>query len=284
MQNQICERNKTMIVKDIYLSKKYPDAYMTAYICHNSPELKNPPRKAMLICPGGGYDFTSDREAEPIAKFFMAAGLNCFVLRYSVREKSADSAPLIQSAMAIKHIRENAEEYNIAPNKVFAIGFSAGGHLAASCGVLWDLPEVTEALGDSPSGIGRPNGMILSYPVITTDKKYTHEGTALNVCGSREPDEKQRDKYSIEKHIDSTTPPTFIWHTFDDNCVPVENSLLLANALRKNQVPFELHIYPYGNHGLSLATEETSSGWPDNINPHVQSWATLALKWLNECN
>ena len=273
-----------MIVKDIYLSEKYPEAYMTAYISYNSPELKNPPRKAMLICPGGGYDFTSDREAEPIAKFFIAAGLNCFVLRYSVREKAAGSAPIIQSALAIKHIRENAEEYHIDPNKVFAIGFSAGGHLAAACGVLWNLPEVTEALGDAPLGIGRPNGMILSYPVVSTEKPYTHEGTACNICSSKDPDDELRVRYSIDKNIDSTTPPTFIWHTFDDGCVPLEHSLMLANALRKNGVPFELHIYPHGVHGLALATEETASGWDANINPHVQSWTTLALKWLNECN
>lgn len=273
-----------MLVKDIYFAEKYPYAYMTAYICGNSAELRNPPRKAIVICPGGAYEFLSDREAEPIAKLFLNAGLNCFVLRYGIRENAKDCAPVIQSALAIKHIREHAEEYNIDPAKVFVIGFSAGGHVAGSCGILWNIPEVREALGDAPERIGRPDGMILCYPVITTKKGFTHELTTSYVCGKKDPDEAEREKFSLEDHVDSTTPPAFIWHTFNDACVPLENSLFLANALRKNNIPFELHIYPDGTHGLSLASAETSSGWAGNINTHVQSWTDLVVKWINDCN
>lgn len=270
-----------MLHKKFVLDERYPDCTLTTYVSEDTPELKMPPRRAMIVCPGGGYRFLSDRENEPVAKYYFAAGMNVFVLRYSVGEGATNYAPLIQAALAIKHVREHAEEYNIDPDYVFICGFSAGGHLAASSGILWDLPEVKAALGDCPEGINRPTGMVLSYPVITSGAK-AHKGSIDRLCGDVNASEEERRKYSLELYVNETTPPAFIWHTFSDKTVPVENSLMLADAMTKSQVPFELHIFPAGVHGLSLANKETWSQNENKLVPHVQCWAELSLKWIKE--
>ena len=267
-----------MLYETFKLSEKY-GATLTTYVATDTPELKKAPRRAIIVCPGGGYHFLSDREAEPIARFYMAKGLNAFILRYSVEETATNYTPLIEAALAIKHVRENAEKYNVDPNYVFIVGFSAGGHLAASTGILWNIPEVKAALGDAPEGIAKPTGMILSYPVITAGPK-AHKGSIHRLCGSTTATEEEMDRFSLEKHVDETTSPAFIWHTFEDKTVPVENALLLASALKENNVPFELHIYPYGPHGLSLANEETAGGRPAMNVPHLQNWTELSYNWI----
>lgn len=268
----------TMIHETIKLSEKY-DATLTTYVASDTAELNKAPRRAIIVCPGGGYRFLSDRENEPIARFYMAKGLNTFVLRYSVKEGAQDYAPLIEAALAIKYVRENAEKYNIDPNYVFIIGFSAGGHLAASTGILWNIPEVRKALGDAPEGIGKPTGMILSYPVITAGPK-AHKGSIYNLCGTTTPTKEEEDRFSLELHVDETTSPAFVWHTVNDKCVPVENTLYLLAALQEHKVPFEAHIYPNGVHGLSLGTEETAAGKEDKLNEHIQTWAELSYRWI----
>ena len=267
-----------MLHKTFELSPKYPGATLTTYVSSDTPELKMPPRRAMLVIPGGGYRFVSDREAEPIVKMFFAAGFNVFLLKYSVGPEAVNYAPLIEASLAIKHIRESADEYNIDPNYVFVCGFSAGGHLAASTGTLWNIPEVKAELGDSPEGINKPTGMILCYPVIY----YSHKGSFHNLCGTTEPTEEQIERFSLERHVTPETPPAFLWHTFSDKTVPVQNSLIFAQKLQECGVPFEMHIFPAGTHGLSLASEETWSQKPDMIVPHVQCWIDLAIKWAKE--
>ncbi len=265
-----------MLHKTINLSDKYPGATLTTYVSDDTPELNMPRRRAVVVCPGGGYRFLSDREAEPIVKVFLAAGMNVFLLRYTVGKEAANFAPLIEAALAIKHIRENADEYNIDPDYVFICGFSAGGHLAASSGILWDIPEVRAELGDVPAGINKPTGMILCYPVIM----YTHKGSFHNLCGTTEPTEEQIHRFSLERHVSGDTPPAFIWHTFPDKTVSVENSLVLAQKFAENKVPFELHIFPEGEHGLSLANKETWSQKPSRLLPHVECWIDLAVRWI----
>ena len=152
-------------------------ATLTAYACVDMGDCHTAPRRAVVICPGGGYSMLSEREAEPIAKPFLAAGLNVFILRYTVGDGARDYQPLIQVSLAIKHIRENSEEYNVDPEQIFIIGFSAGGHLAASTGILWKTDAVQKALGASaedPTEIGKPNGILLSYPVITSGE-FAHK-------------------------------------------------------------------------------------------------------------
>ena len=239
-------------------------------------KMKITKRRAIIVCPGGGYGFCSDREAEPIATSFLAAGFATFVLRYSVKENAANYQPIKEVALAVKYVREHAENYNVDPAYVFTCGFSAGGHLAASAGVLWNDPVVREALGDAPSGINRPTGMILAYPVITAGE-WAHKGTIANLCGTKEYTKEQGDRFSLELHVDETTCPAFIWHTFADKCVPVQNSLLMAEAMTKAKVPFELHIFPKGQHGLSLCNELVGTPLPHNA-----CWIELAVRWAQE--
>ncbi len=153
------------------LDLRYPDCVVNAYIHDDVPELNMPSRRAIIICPGGGYDHISKREAEPVALQFFAAGLNVFILQYSILEKAQNDAPLIQAALMVKHIREHAENYHVDPAYVFILGFSAGGHCAAMCGTRWNDPMIRKALGidsgEFPEGINRPTAMVLCYPVIT---------------------------------------------------------------------------------------------------------------------
>ncbi len=260
----------------------FPDAentYLKAYICQDMPDFNNR-RKAILIFPGGGYcNVCDDREGDAVARAFLAAGFNVFVLKYSVKPYATDFRPQIQALGAIKYIRENAEHFSIDPDYIFTIGFSAGGHLAGSTGVFWKHPKVAEALGDISDGICRPTGMILSYPVISSGE-FAHRGSFLNLCGKDDATEEEMAVYSLENLVDSETPPAFIWHTFADTCVPVENSLLMASALRKNGVPFELHIYPEGWHGMSLATPEVLMGKTGKMYEHNSTWFDLALRWI----
>lgn len=264
-----------MLHKTIVLSDKHPEATLTTYVSDDTPELNMLPRRAVMIIPGGAYKMVSDREAEPIVKMFFAAGFNVFLLRYSVGPDAANFAPLIEASLAIKHIRESASEYNINPAYVFVCGFSAGGHLAASTGTLWNIPEVRAELGDAPEGINKPTGMILCYPVIY----YSHKASFRNLCGGAEPTGEQIERFSLERHVTPETPPAFLWHTFSDKTVPPQNSLLFAQRLCECGVPFELHVFPEGGHGLSLANEETWSQNPSRVLPRVQCWIDLAISW-----
>ena len=274
-----------MRYETITLSEKYPDATLTMYVCENPPELKMPPRPAVIVCPGGGYRGLSEREAEPIVRKYFGFSMNVYLLRYSVKEKAANSAPLIEAGLAIKYIREHAEEHNTDPNKVFIVGFSAGGHLAASTGTLWNEPEVRDAMGvtdgSAPEGINKPNGMILAYPVITMEYCTTHGGTKDNVCGSPNPPEELLRKFSLELHVNEDTPPAFLWHTFTDQAVNIKNATLLMNAYIDAGVPFEAHIYPKGPHGLALCNKET---WVENdkyICPEAEDWVEKSIDWIN---
>ena len=272
-----------MFYKKFELTEKYPAATLTAYVCAANPQVA--PRPAVIICPGGGYSFVSPREAEPVVRKFFGAGMNAYLLRYTTKEDSANYAPLIQAALAIKLVRERAAEDNTDPNKIFIVGFSAGGHLAATAGIYWNIPEVRDAIGvstgDAPEGINRPDGMVLCYPVIVADDELTHLGTRNNFCGTNEPTEAEKERFSMDLHVDATTPPAFIWHTFTDPYVPVENSLALMNAMAKQEIPFEAHIYPHGIHGLSLCNAEVSEGREDRLEPHAEGWIDLAIKWIN---
>lgn len=248
---------------------------LTAYIQETSGEIPGRTlRPAMLVLPGGGYAFTSDREAEPIAVAFLAKGFNAFVLRYSVGEFARYPAPQLDAFRAIMLIRSNAELWNIYPQKIAVCGFSAGGHLAATTAVLWNHPDLQEALGICGEE-NRPDAAVLAYPVISAGECW-HAGSFENLLGSG-PSEEMRELGSAEKQAGPHTPPVFLWHTADDPVVPVENSLLMATALKKAAVPFELHIYASGPHGLSLCTEETGM-----ISPHCAGWIDLAADWLKD--
>lgn len=262
-------------------------ATLTSLCLSNKNDLKLSPRRAVIVCPGGGYSGLSDREDEVVAAQYLAAGFATFILHYSVKENAQNFQPLKEAALAIKYVRENAEHYNVDPDYVFISGFSAGGHLAASAGVLWDHAAVKEILGTEDTRVARPTGMILCYPVITTGE-YTHVHSTQRLCGTFTKDpivnytREVADQFSLELHVKETTPPAFLWHTAADQAVPVENSLLFASACSRAKVPFELHVFPEGRHGLSLCNDQTMSGSEKNLVPHNACWIDLACKWARE--
>ncbi len=254
-----------------------PDVQATLYLLDNSEEVElKRTRPLVIICPGGGYAFRSFRESEPVAARLLSMGYHAAVLHYDVAPVTFP-AQLLQLLAAIHHVRQNAENWHVNPEKIILMGFSAGGHLAASAGVFWMRPYYAGLLGLSPEDV-RPNALVLGYPVITSGE-YAHQGSIDNLTGE------EKDKYfytvSLEKQVKPEVPPTFIWHTVADQAVPVENSLMFAMALRKNKVPFEMHLFQTGEHGLSLSNEEVYG--PDrqqNIVPACQSWVPMMDAWF----
>lgn len=264
---------------DINDNLKDRKAYINVYIPDNSEEIDiNKKRKTIVICPGGGYVGTSDREAEPVAFKLLSEGFNVIILRYSVAPNRFPTA-LLELSATVDYVRKMSEKWHVDNEKVITCGFSAGGHLVGSLGVLWNKDFIAETLKIDKNKL-KPNGMILSYPVITSGE-FAHNGSFDNLLGE-DASVEERERYSLEKLVSKDTPETFLWHTFNDTVVPVENSLFFASALRKNNVPFELHIYPDGVHGLSLC--DVNTAYKDNsdlINKHVESWFELAVKWIN---
>jgi acetyl esterase/lipase len=252
---------------------------LECYIHTPYPELTAKPRPAMLVFPGGGYAFVSAREGESIASVYFAEGYNCFVLTYITGEKAAKNKPLIDAAAAIAHIRKNAEEYHIDPEKVAVIGFSAGGHLAGYIATSWHLPFLSEALGEK-NELFKPNAAILSYPVVS-GVDSAHIASFDNLLGKDRTEEETRSA-SLELLVSEKTCPCFIWHTAEDETVPVRNSLLFADALSKNKIPYELHIFPKGKHGISRANWETTPDWSggEYNRPYVARWSRWSVKWL----
>ena len=265
-------------IKDISRKLKNSEAIISAYIPENSEEINiNKKRETIIICPGGGYEFTSDREAEPIALKFVAQGFNAVVIRYSIAPVRYPTA-LLELAETVRYVREKEKEWNVDTEKVIVCGFSAGGHLAGSLGVLWNN-EIIEKYLDIKNEEVKPNAMILCYPVISSGE-FAHKGSFDSLLGEKEA-EISRENLSLEKLVSIETPKTFLWHTFDDGTVPVQNSLLFSNALASNKVQFELHIYPSGVHGLGLCEEITAmNGRSEHINSHIASWLNLACQWI----
>lgn len=271
-----------MKIEKLYLFPQDEDAFLTTYIRYNPPEMHNAPRRALLVCPGGGYQFVSERENEPIALAFLARGYNVFVLTYSVGEKASGLLPLSEIMLSIKHIRDNAEAYNVRPDGIYTLGFSAGGHLALSAGTIYKTDDVLKVLGeDFDRELCRPDGMVLCYPVVTATCP-THVGTLTHFCGTETPTDEQKHLFSLDLHVDAHTPPAFIWHTKDDNSVPVQNSVQIANALEKHGVEHELVLFPSGPHGISLATNETCDYIPEDEHHPCSDWVELADRWIKK--
>lgn len=241
-------------------------------------------RPAVIVVPGGGYRFVSLRESEPIAMEFYAAGFHAFVLTYSVAPNVFPAA-LMEVASAVKYVREQAGKWNLDPEKIILCGFSAGGHLAGSLSTMWKEPFLTETLNVTPEEI-RPDGVILSYPVISSGS-CAHLGSFNHLLEGLP--EEMRDFASLEKRVTPETPRTFLWSTWTDQLVPIKNSLLYAEALADAGVNCEVHIFPVGRHGLALANEYTAKdprdvvdeGLPNpQIVPQVEPWIRYAREWV----
>ena len=250
------------------------------YFLDSSIEMRpNEKRPVILMCPGGGYEMTSDREAEPMAMQFLAMGYHVAILRYSVCPVRYPAA-LLQVAESVLYLKEHADEYHIDPEKIVVQGCSAGGHLAANYGIAWNSPFLTKLMGmeNDPERL-RVAGLLLCYPVITSGEK-AHEESFRNLLGEQY--EEKKDELSLENQVTPDTPPTFLWHTATDETVPVENSLYFFQACLQQGVSAELHIYPVGGHGLSLANEETCRANGIGVQKECQSWIGLAQTWLEE--
>lgn len=254
---------------------------LTAYLIEDSQEMTNwEKRPAVLVLPGGGYSSTSAREADPIAFHFLAQGFHTFVLHYSVAEHGAFPAPFIDASRAMQIIREHAEEWRLDADRLALCGFSAGGHLAASLGTMWNDPQLIEAAGIQ-EGDNKPNALILGYPVITCKDDTTGALQGMwNIARGEHSLERMRDRLCCELHVGIHTPPAFIFHTFMDHIVPVEHSLIFAQALAKHDVPFAMHIFPNGVHGMALGNEITAAGRQNLIDSDAGGWMSLSTAWL----
>ena len=236
-------------------------------------------RPIVIICPGGGYGHLSDREADFIAFQFLAAGYHAAVLRYSVSPATYPTQ-VLELAKAVKIVRENAKDWHVIEDKIAVMGFSAGGHLAGSFAELWEENFICEALGTDKEML-RPNGLILGYPVISAGQ-YAHQGSFNNLLGNKNKyeDDLLRQKLSLENNVTKSVPRTFIWGTYEDETVPVMNSILFAKALSENGIKVEYHLFEKGVHGTALSNEITCSkkcveNFPDN-----NCWVTMCMNWM----
>lgn len=271
-----------MIHKKIEIKARGMEAVgnLYTYFLDSSIEMRpNEKRPVILMCPGGGYEMTSDREAEPMAMQFLAMGYHVAILRYSVCPVRYPAA-LLQVAESVLYLKEHTDEYHIDPEKIVVQGCSAGGHLAANYGIAWNSPFLTKLMGmeNDPERLCVA-GLLLCYPVITSGEK-AHEESFRNLLGEQY--EEKKEELSLENQVTPDTPPTFLWHTATDETVPVENSLYFFQACLQQGVSAELHIYPVGGHGLSLANEETCRANGIGVQKECQSWIGLAQTWLEE--
>lgn len=223
-------------------------------------------RPFVLVCPGGGYFFCNPRETDEIAAAFNGKGFDSAVLFYSTGKEDHYPKQLVELATAVDAIRKLK-----VVKGLFICGFSAGGHLAASLGTLHDKEPMLKDLDC------KVDGLVLAY-AVTISGEYENKRTFDELCGDSVD---LRRWTSLVDKVDSNTPKCFIWHTYEDALVPVENALMFASALRKNGVPFELHVFEKGPHALSLATEATAE-CADQLNLHVASWFDLASEWIDQ--
>ena len=224
---------------------------------------------AMVILPGGGYRGRVEHEGKGFAEYFNQRGITAFVCHYRVSPHTFP-LPLLDARRAIRYVRYHCEEFGINKNKVYIIGSSAGGHLAAMTSSYNDTIEF-EGLDEIDNENFRPNAQILCYPVINlADETITHLGSAQHLLGDRYPADAA--KCSPDLYADEQTPPTFIWHNCTDKIVNVTNALEYAKRLRSVNVPVELHVFPYGFHGMATCPNDPYIGtWTD----HMFSWMEL---------
>ncbi|MBE7047362.1 MAG: alpha/beta hydrolase [Ruminococcaceae bacterium] len=237
---------------------------MTAFIRETDK-----PLPAVIVFPGGGYVNRARHEAEPIAEYYYSMGFHAFVVEYRV-SPNRYPAPLIDAQRAIKIVRYNAKKWNVDPDKIITLGFSAGGHLCAMTLTMDDVCTVTGDEIDKMSA--KVNGGILCYALTNVEEGYGHVGAGKNLLGDSYEDLKA--DYSLEKKVTADTPPCFIWHTFEDPVVNVKNALFFADKLKENNVSCEMHIFPNGRHGLGMGDRIT-----DDIK-EVRQWAKLSSDWI----
>ena len=228
---------------------------------------------ALLVTPGGSYQrVVLDKEGSDLAAPFNTQGYTLFVMTYRMPadgHTEGANAPLADAQRAMRTLRARAGEWNINPNQIGVMGFSAGGHVAASLETRYDEPVYTP-LDAVDKHSARPDFVVLGYPVISMDKAIAHPGSRKALIGDA-PNAGQIKRYSPELNVNAQTPPTFIMHAVDDPSVPVDNSLVMFNALRAHKVPTELHLFAEGKHGFGI---RGAKGLP------AAAWPQLAMRWI----
>lgn len=296
---------KTNVIK---LYENRDDVTLTTYILEDSPELlRGKTRPAILICPGGGYFSCSDREAEPIALKFASMGYHAFVLRYSVygedafphlmegipvKEKSQYPNAMREIGKSMLIIREHAKEWLVDTDRIAVCGFSAGAHNTAMYATGWQEDVISEYFHEEKEKF-RPAAAILGYTL--SDYLFMKEsvkgcnpmdraffaGSNTAYMGKPDPDDEMLEKVSPARHVTEYMPPAFLWATSQDTLVPVQHSIIMARALADHKIPFEMHIFEEGPHGLALATQASAEA-KSQIYPDAAKWADLAGCWLEK--
>lgn len=270
--------------------------YLQEPIMEIDPERKSP---VMIIVPGGAYMWVSEREGEPIAAEYYARGFSCVVLKYATEGRkffkentypekipvSVFPNPLVALGLTIAKVRSKAHEWNLDPQRIVVAGFSAGGNLAGQISVFWNEMWLSE-LTDCQSEMLRPDATILAYPMLDclkgSERARVNEWVNRAMLGNEITETRLREVSPIY-HVGNHVPPTFIWHTMEDTFVPVTNSLEYAIKLQENRVPYEMHIYQKGEHGIALGDKRTDS-MPDHsqVNSQGATWVELSVGWMKE--
>jgi len=227
------------------------------------------PHGMVIVLPGGGYNQLAAHESAPIAQWLNAAGFSACVLNYRVAPYRHPS-PWLDASRAVRTVRAHAAEWHVDPEHVGVLGFSAGGHLPATLATRWDrgnplAPDPVERFSS------RPDATVLCYAVVTFTQPFSHAGSGQSLLGEGASAALRRE-LSAENNVTDETPPCFLWHTAEDQSVPVENCFVFATALRQHAVPFEAHVFPHGRHGLGLAVDD----------PVVGQWRGLCVGWLKQ--
>lgn len=273
-----------IIREEIRVPGTLEDTYLETFLLNITEKFTIKERPLILVCPGGGYHYTSEREAEIVAMQFNAMGYHTAVLRYSCLPAQFPTG-VLELAKAVAYCRAHAEEWFIDPERIAVLGFSAGGHVAASLSIFWNTDWFAGIRKENGVDLAaeeiRPDGLVLAYPVITSEE-YAHRESFDNLLG----EERCRDpfwleKMSLEKQDVRDVPPAFIWHTSYDNAVPLENSLYFVIELIKARKPVEYHVFPGDVHGMSLADWRTRSEKRVMDTAAVQ-WIELVHTWLEE--
>lgn len=250
-------------------------AYLQAYIREPDPKLTQKSFPAVIIVPGGGYTHIPEAQSETLALAFVARGFQAFYLRYHFNNENPPllPQPIKDLGAAIIQLRHHAEQWHIDPNQIAAAGFSVGGHIVSLYNGSWQRNWLQQDLQHGADSL-KLNATILSYPVIRLTAGWPTSQERLASIAA------QPEKFAADKLVTAKCAPTFLWHTTDDNLVPVKNSLLYLAALNQHHVPFEAHLFHHGPHGLALANAQTA--WkPDANQPHVAHWLDLATEWLH---
>ncbi len=294
-----------MKCETIYLREDRKDVTLTTYVLEDSAEmLRGGRRPAIIICPGGAYLSCSDREGEPIAMAFAAMGYHCFVLRYGVYSEGAPGMlfpepgtkmepkphcihpnPIRDIARAMLKVRERADEWLVDTQRIAICGFSAGAHNCAMYATNWHKEVISDYFG-LPAEQFRPAAAILGYTLsdyvemkaqVDTDPLFSFSNTAF--LGTAQPDDKTLEAVSPARNVSENTPPIFLWATSEDSLVPVQHTLLMAKALADKKIPFEVHVFESGPHGLATATQSSAMAM-SNILPDVAKWVPMCDSWL----